>query len=351
MITNTLQHPKVKKRLGIASIGAVNQYLAQAQFEGIECDAILSKSGIDETELADNASHITGIQFQQLISLLLEHSNNPFFGLHSSAFVRPDSYSLLGFISINCRTFGEAIAKIQPFEPLVGDMGATRLSSSGQSTQIQWICQYTNPQVVPQMVDNCLASWLTFTRSMIGPNYSPQRVLLRRQAPSLTDQQQYQRFFACSVRFNQNIDALVFDKALLGVPLTQADPNLLAALESQATSLVQSLSLLETTAEKVEMLVNTQLSRGLPKLSMIAQQLEIGEKTLQRRLKIENTSYIAVLNAIRLNQVEELLLLNGLSLVEISQMVGFSEPRSFYRWFKQITGHSPRHCSQSPKQY
>ncbi|MFT4924780.1 MAG: AraC-like DNA-binding protein [Phenylobacterium sp.] len=334
--------PLTDKNLGWASVPAVNQYLAQAEFEGIDTQPILAQLAISQAILQDSQQHISGIKFQQLIKQLLEHSHDPFFGLHSSHFVRPDSYSILGLISQNCRTFGEALTKIQPFEQLVGDMGFTQISQSATTTQIQWICQYTDSVVTRQMVDNCLSSWVMLTRQLIGQQHSPHQVHLQSGSPSLADQLQYQRLFNCPVLFNQPIDALVVNNELLNVKLNQANHQLLTTLEHQAKTVITSLSQIESLPQKVAILVNAQLPQGLPTLAMIAGQLNISAKTLQRRLKADNSRYITILNQVRLSQTHTLLAMSGLSLIDISELVGFSEPRSFYRWFKQMTGHSPR---------
>lgn len=334
--------PLLKKHLGIACTPAVNQYLAQGRFEGLNIANILTELAIDAAVLADNSKHISGVQFQQIIKRLISQSTNPLFGLHSSSFVRADSYSVLGFISVNCTTFGEAISKIQPFEPLVGDMGVTQIINDQKTSQIRWICQYTDPTVIRHMVDNCLSSWLTFTQRLIGSSFSPKQVLLQRTPPPLTQQQQYHATFGCPILYNQNVDALIIDNQLLNVPLTKANPTLLDHLESRALTMVNSLEQLQSTSEKVEMLILAQLSLGLPKRATIAKQLEISEKTLQRKLAAENTNYIKVLDLVRLNQVNEWLSMPGLSLIEISQLSGFGETRSFYRWFKHITGTTPR---------
>jgi AraC-like DNA-binding protein len=334
--------PLLKKHLGIACIPAVNQYLAQGRFEGINVTAILTELTIDTKLLDNHSKHISGALFQQVIEALVKQSQNPLFGLHSSRFVRADSYSVLGFISMNCTTFGEAISKIKPFEQLVGDMGVTTIIHGATTSEIRWTCQYTQPTVTRHMVDNCLSSWLTFTHRLIGSSFSPKQVLLQRATPTLALQQQYHTTFNCPVLYNQDVNALVIDNQLLGAPLTKADPTLLNNLESRAQTMVNSLNLLQSTAEKVAMLVLAQLSLGLPKREMIAKQLDISEKMLQRRLQTENTSFLKILDSVRLNQVNEWLNMTGLSLIEISQLSGFAEPRSFYRWFKHKTGDTPR---------
>ncbi len=335
-------NPQDPSPLGLASTPAVNQYLAQAEFEGILIAPILSKLGITTDVLQDKQQHISGILFEQLIKTLLEHSNDRFFGLHSSRFVRPDSYSVLGTISMNCRTFADALAKIQPFEQLVGDMGVTRINPGKHTTQVQWICQYHDPQVIPQMVDNCLSSWLAFTRQLIGQQHSPQQVLLQRPSVSLSDQLHYQQMFNCPVLFNQSIDALVIKNELFNTPVNQANPLLLATLEAQAQLTINALSQITALSQRVAILVAAELPHGLPTLDIIAQQLNISAKTLQRRLKAENTHYVKILDQVRLSHTETFLTMTGLSLIDISELIGFTEPRSFYRWFKALTGQSPR---------
>lgn len=345
-LTSALVDAVVQPSLGLASTPAVNQYLAQAEFEGIAVKPILAQLEICQQTLQDSSRHISGIKFQQLIKTLLEHSKDPLFGLHSSRFVRPGSYSVLGLVSMNCRTFGEALGKIQPFEQLVGDMGVTRVNIGQSSSQIQWVCQYTDIEVIRQMVDNCLSSWLMFTRQLIGQQHSPHQVLLQRPSPSLAEQQQYQQLFNCPVLFNQSIDALTIKNTLLAHPVIEANHQLLATFEAQAQQVITALSQTESLTERVTIVVGAQLSQGLPTLEAIARQLNMSAKTLQRRLKNENSRFTSILDGVRLSQAQTLLVMPGLSLIELSELIGFTEPRSFYRWFKLQTGHSPRDYCQ-----
>ena len=338
--------------LGRASIGAVRQYLAQAEFEGLDIAAILPQVALDPALLADDNGQIDGLTFQALIEKLLQYSLNPAFGLHSARFVRPESYSILGQITFNCETFGEVLSKIQPFEAIVGDMGVTELTYNRpvhgkHTTTVQWHCNYTHPAVVQQMVDNVLASWLTFTRQLIGQQHKPLKLLLRRAPPSLSMQWQYQSLFDCAIAYRQRMDGFVIDNSLLAIPLTQANRQLLPTLEKQAQQQLNAIGGLGSMTQKVAFLVKTHLPRGLPTLQIIASELNLSEKTLQRRLKAENTSYLKILDQVRLTLCQQLLAMPGLNLNTVSELSGFREPRSFYRWYKQRTGVTPRNGSFS----
>ena len=66
---------------------------------------------------------------EQLFAHLISASNDPLFGLHAARFVQPGSWSVLGYITMNCATLGEAMSRVMPFEKLVGDMGVSRIES------------------------------------------------------------------------------------------------------------------------------------------------------------------------------------------------------------------------------
>jgi AraC-like DNA-binding protein len=339
--------------LGQASIPAVQQYLQLAQAQQLAVDAILAKLSLDNTLLADNSKHISGLKFQTLIHELVKLSPDPLFGLHTAQYVQPGSYSVLGYIVMNCATLGEAITKITPFEKLVGDMGVTQITRQDAHLAISWHCQFTDLLVRRHMVDNCLASWLTFARYLTNGSGSPVQVLLTRKEPTLKQVQEYQRVFNCPIRFSQKSNTIVFHQDLLALPLNKGDKNVRLTLEQHAMTLLKNLSIKGDTVDQCRQLITQQLTQGLTvqhiSQDTIAAQLSISSKTLQRRLKLKRTHFKALLNGVRFEQAKILLLEHRLTLNEISQRLGFSESRSFYRWFKQLTGKTPREFTKEAK--
>ena len=331
----------MNSNLGFASIPAVNQYLQWAKELNIEISPIIKEVGISENQLEDNSQHISGEQFQHLIQQLIKVSKDSLFGLHTAKFVQPGSYSVLGYISMNCETLGHAISKIPRFEKLVGDMGTTTIESSTKQSKISWDCQFPNQEVKRHMIDNCLASWLTFARYLVNQACKPNVVNLTRVLPSTDQQVEYQRVFSCPVKYNQLENAIIFDSAILQLPLNKGDQQLLSTLELHAESIVTKLTNNESISVQVAQLIQTQLESGDFHQQDIAKLLAIGSKTLQRRLKAENTSFQLVLDTTRLTLAKQLLADAKLTLNVISAKLGFAEPRSFYRWFNKLTSQTP----------
>ncbi|KZY77371.1 hypothetical protein A3740_10565, partial [Oleiphilus sp. HI0068] len=330
------------KHLGFASIPAVQQYLQYAQSKQIDTHQVILDSGIDPNVLASANGRIIGTQFQSLIKHLIERANDPLLGLHTSQFVQPGSYSVLGYITMSCATIGEAMDKIQPYERLVGDMGTTSFKDLGNSILQCWHCIYDDPIVRPHMIDNVLASWTNFARWLANQNASAEKILIGRPAPSAKLQEEYTRFFNAPVEFEAQHNGIVLNKDLLSISLRQPDNLLLKTLESHASEQMTHLSLAsENFADKVKALIRHQLNLGSARKELIANELNMTERTLQRKLVAEDSSYQTLLNEVRLDLATELLKSSEIGIQDIAYNLGFSDGRSFHRSFKSWTGMTP----------
>jgi len=331
--------------LGQASIPAVNQYLQLAKAQNLPISELLESLGLSQELLNDNTQQISGDKFQQLIATLITLSNDELFGLHTAQYVQPGSYSVLGFITMNCETLGEAITKVQPFEKIVGDMGTTFFepieNEHGKYFSIGWSCVFTDKLVRRHAIDNCLASWLTFARYLTDNDRKPTQVLLSRNQPNLQQCAQYQAIFNCSVLFNQATDQIIFDQALLALPLNKGNKALLSTLESHAREQIAKISQEPDLITQTTALIKKNLESGDITQQEIASLLGLSAKTLQRRLKAENTQFKSLIDQVRLSTSYDLLKNASLNLNQISEQLGFGEPRSFFRWFQKLTQLTP----------
>ncbi|MES2818503.1 MAG: AraC family transcriptional regulator [Pseudomonadota bacterium] len=327
--------------LGYSSIPAIQQYLKHAESLGLACADALAAAGLRAEDLQDSSRRIPGAVLQKLLRHLLDASGDPLFGLHSARFVQPGSYSVLGYITMNCATLGEAMSRIVPYEKLVGDMGTSRLDMRGEDVVLSWHCRYDDPLVRRQMVDNVLASWLLYARWLGDSAYSPREVWLEH---GLTDGAQalaYAELFGCPVRFEQPLSALLIPQAYLALPLRQGDANLLRTLEEHALGLMAGLDGDEPLPLRVKNALRLLLKDGLPRKERVAEKFAMTLRTLQRHLQQAGTSYQAILDQLRQELAEHYLLRSDLSIQDIAHYLGFTEPRSFHRSFKLWTGMTP----------
>jgi AraC-like DNA-binding protein len=333
------------KNLGTASVAALRQYVRAAESAGIDISALFTQTDLNPHILDSDDGRINGEQFQRFIHLLCELTHNPILGLETGDFVQPGSYSVLGYITMSCATLGEAVARIAPFEKLVGDMGTTGLSMAQGSITLTWNCNYNDPVVRPHVVDNVFASWVTYARWLADDTAaSPSSVRLKRASPGIELEQAYRNRWNCPVQFGANEDSITLKQALLETRLRQPDPMLRKTLEAHALTQLASLDTLDTDTDltsRVKHSIQQQLMHGITRQDMVAEDLGITSRTLQRKLSLEGVSYQQLLDEVRQKIAEDYLLNSDLTIPDIALRLGYSETTSFHRKFKAVTGKTP----------
>ena len=76
-------------------------------------------------------------------------------------------------------------------------------------------------------------------------------------------------------------------------------------------------------------------------MTNIASELAISSRTLQRRLHQEGTTFQEVLDELREELARHYLSATEYSSAEISFLLGYEEPNSFFRAFRTWTGETP----------
>jgi len=77
-------------------------------------------------------------------------------------------------------------------------------------------------------------------------------------------------------------------------------------------------------------------------VSEIAKQFNMHERTLNRHLKEEGTSFRKEFDSIRYKTAKQLLANTSMPLSKISTALGYSDSTAFAHAFKRWSGHSPR---------
>ena len=330
------------KHLGFASISAIKQYLRYAKARQLNTQELIARAGIPAELLQGDNGRVKGLRFQALLKHLISMADDPILGLNSSQYVQAQSYNLLGAITLNCETIGDAIDRIPPFERLVGDMGTTTIQKNQRALTLTWHCAYPDPAVRLEMIDNVLASWTQFARWLAQQQASAREVQLCRQAPLAHIRKRYEQIFGCTVLFGQTENRIVLDPAILSIPLQRRTAIPLNQLEGHARSQLSNLRIEnEAFAEQVARSIRAHLQMGSVRKELIAQEFNVSQRSIQRKLEKEGVSYQTLLSEARYERALELLLHSSLSIDDIAHNVGYSDERCFYRSFKGWSGLSP----------
>ena len=323
-----------------ASVPAVKQYLQAVEDCGVDYAPLLEAANIHPDALSDNNKRISIKAMERLLALLIDASDDPCFGLHSSRFVEPASYSVLGYISMNCSTLRETLANTAIFEKIVGDMGTSSTDIEDGVVLQRWDCRFTDPLVRRHAIENVLGSWDVYLREFAHIDTSLiDCVWLEHSGPDdpqlLTE---YTDVFGCDILFDQPASGIRFSEEYLDVALPQADKKLLKTLLDHATQILIEIDRDQPITLRVKNLLRLMLKESEPSSTEVAKVLNMSSRTLQRKLGAEDTQYQAVLNEVRLELALYYLENTALSLDQVAHELGYAEARSFYRSFKQWTG-------------
>ncbi len=169
--------------------------------------------------------------------------------------------------------------------------------------------------------------------------------------PPPAHRNELQIMFPGKLVFNSDRNRLIFSNHYLNQPLLRSHQELTSYLENYPADIMTipgSDSTLEAQIERLILQRNPQRLQ-FPSIGSLAAELNISTQTLHRRLKSSGTSYQEIKDNMRREMAIKKLVEEELSVFEVSEIVGYSEPRSFTRAFKQWTGLSPRSYCQNQR--
>ena len=201
---------------------------------------------------------------------------------------------------------------------------------------IKWLHAH---EPVPAMVtDVTCTTLLELGRRGTGHRIIPSRVELARPGVA-TDV--FKAYFQCPVVFDAPADVVVLKSVDLNRPFRGHNPELLNLLTPVLATTLQELQALGSIVEQVKRVLKRSLASGRPELAKVARDLNMSDRTLQRRITEDGTTFRVLLTEARRELACQLLAAADSSLEESAYMLGYQDVNAFHRAFKEWEGVSP----------
>lgn len=248
----------------------------------------------------------------------------------------------LGFVGLGMQasaTLGEALALGLRFQKAAGAMLDYQFERQGDCACVTVQPRFYEPEVALFYVEEAFASALKVVQHLTAQLLQPIALNLAYAAPKHASR--YDEMFGCPVRFEQDINSMVWDAECLALPLATADA---AVVCDVIYSLEQSHGQPQTHSDLIETLdwaIRNHLKQ-LPTLAQLAEQIHVSERTLRRRIEAAGLSFQALVDEARRTRALALMAQPRLKLDHIALELGFSDARNFRRAFHRWTGVSPR---------
>ena len=197
---------------------------------------------------------------------------------------------------------------------------------------------YANEPEPPLSIDVSFAFVIELGRRGTGQNIRPQYIEFTRKGPHSPEHGAY---FGCPIRYGAPRDVLALNVMDLDLPFPQHNAEFLELLTPALSASRKDLVANASIGDQVKVVLMRRLVSGRPKLLEVAEALGMSDRTLQRRITEEGTSFRALMAHARQELSEKLLSDPSVSVDEIAILLGYRDTSSFYRGFKQIQGTTP----------
>lgn len=142
---------------------------------------------------------------------------------------------------------------------------------------------------------------------------------------------------------------LVFTAADAQLPFLNSNDALWRTFEPGLRVRLAKLDAEASTERRVRAALLEGLPSGRGSMDDVARTLGLSRRTLQRRMEAEGTRFQQVLQQTRTSLARHYLETTQLPAAEISFLLGFDEPNSFYRVYREWTGTTPGNARHARK--
>lgn len=229
-----------------------------------------------------------------------------------------------------------AAERIAAYKQLIGPLRLRVANGpAGTTLSYAWPPHHNPPQV---LAISELVFWVALARIATRTDVRPVSVTAT-EPPA--DRRAYEEYLGVAI-IEAGEESITFSVMDARRPFLTADERTWEFFEPELRRRLSELDDTASTAERARAALIELLPAGRATMPAVAGELAISTRTLQRRLQQEGTSFQAALNQTREALARHYISSGRLTAGEISFLLGYSNPNSFYRAFHAWTGQTPQ---------
>jgi AraC-like DNA-binding protein len=313
--------------------------IAIANRSSLSVDVLLEKAGLTQEQINDPNSQLSLSQFDNVLEVMKEASKDPALGLHHGLTLQLNSLQRLGTLLATSSTLQQVFDHYAKYKDLVSPHIAFSLEQNGGYTHICYIDRLENNNKAIY-AEIAMTSLLTIARSLSSrDHFIISEAHFRHAEPSYADE--YKRIFKAPVIFSSKQTKIVVNTKILEKPLLGALPEANRKIELEARAQLMQLHQSQKVSRQIIQYLEENLGQTPISIQDVADHLKMTPRTLQRRLRDEDTSYVLLREKVRFRFAQNYLKDDSMNMDSIADLLGFSESTNFYHAFKRWSGVSP----------
>jgi AraC-like DNA-binding protein len=305
---------------------------------GSEADALAGAAGIRLSWLFDPDARVPDVAARRFWELAREATGDDALGIDVAQHLHPTSLHGLGYAWLASATLLDALQRVVRYSRVMTDVEKLVLHDEGSQVRVEVQLPEGRLYSTAEAYDAFLAGIVVLSRASAGESFRPLGVQLMRVRPACADR--FDTFFRGPVAFGALEYSITFARSDLERRLPTANAELALASEQVVRNYLARLDRHDVAAAARRAIVES-LPAGRTSQSTVARVLNLGMRTLQRRLEDQGLTFKGLLEATRRELAVEYLRDANRSVSETAYLVGFSDLSNFSNAFKRWTGQTP----------
>lgn len=309
---------------------------------GGDGEALIREAGIDPAALHDPDSYIPYRRFIAALESAAKTLGRPDFGMQLA---RRTGTEMLGPLSVamhNADTPREALGLAQRY--LHFHNPSLHLAISRFDGDNDLICLEVRMRRSlrhPQSFERGVLIIHRFLKTVCGPSYKPKTVHFTHAA--LSPLNVYRDAFGVTPAFGAAENGVVTARAVLDKPQLSRNTQLRRIAEHYLESVAPPVPANDAIAPAARAIVlRLMRANGACTQDDLASALGLHERTLQRRLKAEDTSFEMLRDDVRRELAQSYLSQKNVPLAHVAELLGYAEASAFTRASRRWFGKTPR---------
>ncbi len=308
-----------------------------AESGGVSRADLLRNANLPPSSNTESDIFISTRQYFQILRGIEDLSRRASFGTCILSEITTNSFPAALFVPFVARNLADALSYAGKYAQLNQPEHLT-YETSGRDFSVSSEWRYAAASVPPIAVDMSFSYIMEVARRGSRRHIVPRRVELKRDAPC---DRQHEMYFGCRVQFNAPRNVLVLNRDDLDSDFPDYNADLIRIILPSLDNAVRDQCARQSLREEVKRVLKRTFACGRPAIRTVARELCIGERTLQRRITEEGTSFRTLLLEARQELARDLLSDQNTTVEEAAYLLGFCDAKSFYRAFRDQEGMTP----------
>ena len=310
-----------------------------AERHGVPEDVALRGSGVSRELLDSPTGEVSREQEVAIVSnIVAQLDGSVGVGAEVGMHYHLKTFGVWGFALLSSPTLRSALQTGVQFLDLTFALSRIAVREIEEETRLYFDVSHLPPDIRGFVLERDGLGIRTIQLELLG-EVMPLRRIVTQQAGTAEDQELLSQLLQADVTMNAPVTFASFDRDLLDQPVLNSDPTLAELAVQQCEQTLAARRSRVGYAGAVREALIAGRNRWAD-IGAIAATLHLSERTLQRRLIEEGTSFRDLVAEVREALALELLA-TGMPVFEVSQRLGYVEVSSFSQAFRRWKGVGP----------